>query len=54
MVHAEDAGVEVVCSRAGAIMAEIFFGVFLAPSSVSTDILAVEQVAVDSREENQY
>lgn len=48
-VDAEDVGVKVVCSGAAAINVEIVFVLFPAPCSIHAYILAIEQVAVDSR-----
>jgi hypothetical protein len=46
-VDAEDVGVEVVCPRSTAIVAEVAFVLFAAPCSLYAYTLAVEQVAVD-------
>ena len=49
VVDAEDIGVEVVRLRAAAVIVEIVFVLFPAPNPLDADILAIQEVAVDSR-----
>lgn len=48
MIDAKDVGVKVVCLRAATIVVEIAFEVFPAPCPLRANILAVEQIAVNS------
>ena len=48
MVNADDASLEVVCSRSAAVIGKILCKILLVPCPFRTDILAVEQIAVDS------